>query len=666
MCGIVGAVSFNQVPLKHDVCFNMANEIKHRGPDGSGFCFFDKSPDNISCQELCESTFVAQSPTLAQIDMPAGQAIFKKKSWQLFLGHRRLAVIAPSPAGRQPFSDPSRKYWLSYNGEIYNYKELREELIKLGFSFVTETDTEVVLTAYRAWGIDCVKRFNGMFAFALYDLNKQKLFLARDRYGIKPLYYTVTKNRKLLFASEVKALQADPDFKNEVDCLGLAEYFSFQNFFNHRTLLKDVHLLSPASYFEIDLQKPLSLVEKSYWDFNFEESGQLRSDKAYQDEFVYLFEQAVKRQLRSDVELGAYLSGGMDSGSITHVAARHIENLKTFTVGFDLNNVSGLELAFDERENAEMLSYLNKTEQYEMVLKSGDMERCMKDFAYHLEEPRVGQSYPNFYAAKLASRFVKVVLAGTGGDELFGGYPWRYYRAASSDNFEHYIDNYFAYWQRLTPNNEISQLLQPVSSSVGDINMRQVFQSVFKTHHETLTSTEDYINHSLYFEAKTFLPGLLMVEDKLSMAHSLETRVPFLDNDLVDFAMSLPVKHKLANLSQTARLNENVIGKKPQQYFNQTHDGKLLLRKALAQYMPERIVKGKKQGFSSPDNCWFKGDSIEFVKRHLTDKKRSVFNFLDHGYVQKKLTAHLNGQQNNRLFIWSVLNFEYWCQSNGF
>jgi asparagine synthase (glutamine-hydrolysing) len=157
-----------------------------------------------------------------------------------------------------------------------------------------------------------------------------------------------------------------------------------------------------------------------------------------------------------------------------------------------------------------------------------------------------------------------------------------------------------------------------------------------------------------------------MVEDKLSMAHSLETRVPFLDNDLVDFAMSLPVKHKLANLSQTERLNENVIGKKPQQYFNQTHDGKLLLRKALAQYMPDRIVKGKKQGFSSPDNCWFKGDSIEFIKRHLTDKKRSVFNFLDHGYVQQKLTAHLNGQQNNRLFIWSVLNFEYWCQSNGF
>ncbi len=208
-----------------------------------------------------------------------------------------------------------------------------------------------------------------------------------------------------------------------------------------------------------------------------------------------------------------------------------------------------------------------------MVLKAGDMERVMPRLAWHLEEPRVGQSYPNYYTAQLASKFVKVVLSGGGGDELFGGYPWRYYRAVVNDDFENYIDKYYAFWQRLIPNQAISKVFKPIWNDVSHVWTRDIFRDVFKNRKERVNSPEDYVNHSLYFEARTFLHGLLVVEDKLSMAHSLETRAPFLDNDLVDFAMQIPASMKLRNLSEVVRLNENEPGSKTKKYFEKTNDG---------------------------------------------------------------------------------------------
>jgi asparagine synthase (glutamine-hydrolysing) len=235
----------------------------------------------------------------------------------------------------------------------------------------------------------------------------------------------------------------------------------------------------------------------------------------------------VERQLVSDVEVGSYLSGGMDSGSISCIAARHNPNLKTFTVGFDLSSASGMELNFDERATSEYLSYLYKTEHYEMVLKSGDMERCLSWFTWHLEEPRVGQSYPNYYASKLAGNFVKVCLSGGGGDELFGGYPWRYYRAVVNKDFDDYIDKYYQFWQRLIRNKNLQRILNPIWDQVKHVWTRDIFKQVFANAEKPPQSPEEYVNQSLYFEAKTFLHGLFVVEDKLSMAHSLETRGPF-------------------------------------------------------------------------------------------------------------------------------------------
>jgi len=299
-----------------------------------------------------------------------------------------------------------------------------------------------------------------------------------------------------------------------------------------------------------------------------------------------------------------------------------------------------------------------------MVLKAGDMERCLPHLAWHLEEPRVGQSYPNYYAAQLSSKFVKVVLSGSGGDELFGGYPWRYYRAVANQDFEHYIDQYYLFWQRMIPNTVLSKVFAPIWRDVKDVWTRDIFRDVFLTHDNELNRPEDYINHSLYFEAKTFLHGLFVVEDKLSMAHSLETRVPFMDNDLVEFAMQCPVNLKLNNLAEVVRINENEPGRKANKYFQRTRDGKQILRDVMMRHIPANITQAEKQGFSSPDASWFKGESINFVRRKLLQGHPALYEFLDRKIVTDLVNDHLEGKQNRRLLIWSLLNFEQWLGLN--
>jgi asparagine synthase (glutamine-hydrolysing) len=505
-----------------------------------------------------------------------------------------------------------------------------------------------------------------MFAFALWDMVRQELFLARDRYGIKPLYYTFIDNY-FLFGSEQKAILTHPAVNREIDLEALLEYFTFQNIFTDKTLLKKIKLFPAGCWANLPLgftrRQTQSLNFHRYWDFDFREPENPLASEEYIEELDRLFRQAVNRQLVSDVELGAYLSGGMDSGSITAIAAYHLPYIKTFTCGFDLHSAAGLELSFDEREKAEYMSYLFKTEHYEMVLKAGDMVRVLPEISWHIEEPRVGQSYPNFYTARLASKFVKVVLTGAGGDELFGGYPWRYYRAVVNNNFEDYIEKYYLYWQRLIPNRTIHQVFQPIWSKVKHVWTNDIFRNVFLKKAQNLTQPTDYINHSLYFEAKTFLQGLLLVDDKLSMAHGLETRVPFLDNDLVDFAMQVPAQLKLKNLTKVVRLNENEPGPKTKKYFEKTRDGKLILRKVMKRYIPEKITKAVKQGFSAPDSSWFKGESIDYVKRILFNNKACIYEYLDWESVMELVNQHLQGKFNRRLLIWSLLNFEWWCRN---
>jgi len=617
MCGITGIVSFDGTAIDEAVVRRMSDALAHRGPDGEG----------------------------QWVERNVG------------LGHRRLAIIDLSPAGIQPMLSADERYVLSYNGEIYNFRELRAELEAMGRVFRSRTDGEVLLQAYMAWGLAAIERFNGMFAFALYDRKTRQLLLARDRYGVKPLYYA-RQGQHFAFGSEQKAILAAPAFARRIDKEALLEYFTFQNLFTDRTLLQDVHTFPAGHHALLDVDSGRFTLTR-YWDFHFREPEKALAPEEYREELDHLFQQAVRRQLVSDVEIGSYLSGGMDSGSITAIAAREHPYLKTFTCGFDLSSASGIELAFDERAQAEAMSARFRTEHYECVLKAGDMERVLPKLAWHLEEPRVGQSYPNYYAAKLARSQVKVVLSGAGGDELFGGYPWRYYRAATSNGFEDYIDRYYEFWQRLVPNTTIRELFAPVWGDVKQVWTRDIFRDVFANHDNELKRPEDYINHSLYFEAKTFLHGLLIVEDKLSMAHGLESRVPFLDNALVDFAMRCPVSLKLNNLSDVVRINENEAIEKRTR-FEKTNDGKQILRDVMRRYIPEEIASAKKQGFSAPDASWFKGESIDFVRRQLFEGSPRIYEFLDRAAVKSLVSEHLEGRQNRRLFIWSLLNIEQW------
>ncbi len=625
MCGIAGIVQLNGAPAESVQLQRMMASIAHRGPDGEGYW----------------------------TEGPAA------------LGNRRLAIIDLTPAAHQPMQTSDARFILTFNGEIYNFAALRAELESKGHLFHSRSDTEVLLHMLAEYGPDCVTRLNGMFAFALWDQRERRLLLARDRFGIKPLYYAQA-NGVFLFGSEVKALLAQGDLRARMNLPALMEYFTFQNFFTDRTLFEGVRLLPAGCILELALpasgeSAPQPTVRR-YWDYAFQEPANSRSDEDYLDELNFLFRQAVGRQLVSDVEVGSFLSGGLDSASITALASRQLPYMRTFTCGFDLSSASGIELSFDERAAAEQLSNHFKTEHYEMVLKAGDMQRVIPRLVHHLEEPRVGQSYPNYYAAQLASSFVKVVLAGTGGDELFGGYPWRYYRAVTNNGFENYIDKYYAYWQRLIPNRAIERVFAPVWGEVGQVRTRDIFRDVFNGHAVEPTRPEDYVNQSLYLEAKTFLHGLLVVEDKLSMAHSLESRVPFLDNDLVDFAQRLPCRLKLGKLGEVVRLNENEPGSKSAKYFQKTNDGKLLLRRMMARYVPNEVAEREKQGFSAPDASWFKGQSIDYVRSIVDNDRAALYDYLDRSAVRDLVADHLDGRENRRLFIWSLLYVENFCR----
>ena len=622
MCGVAGIFNLDGVPVSPLALRRMTDAVAHRGPDGEGFY----------------------------------------SHGAVGLGHRRLAIIDLSPAGHQPMITSDRRYAITYNGEVYNFQELRAELESLGQQFRSRTDSEVVLNAWQQWGQACVERFNGMFAFAVWDNRDRSLYLVRDRYGIKPLYYA-SWGAAFVFGSEQKALLAHPQAPRELDKRALVEYFTFQNIFTSRTLIEGIHLLPAGSMARVSADNPVPCVRR-YWDYRFREpETAVRDPRAYREELDRLMRQAVSRQLVTDVELGSYLSGGLDSGTLTALAARELPYIKSFTCGFDISSASGIEVSFDERAKAEAMSARFRTEHYQMVLKAGDMERAMTKVAWHIEEPRVGQSYPNYYAAQLASKFVKVVLSGAGGDELFGGYPWRYYRATVCAHFEDYVDQYYAFWQRLIPNRVIARVFAPVDADVQDVWTRDIFRDVFLTHDNELDRPEDYINHSLYFEAKTFLHGLFVVEDKLSMAHGLETRVPFMDNDLVDFAMRCPVGLKLNKLADVIRINENEPTNKQAVYFQRTRDGKQILRDVMRRYIPAEIADAEKQGFSAPDASWFKGESIDFVRRTLVEGDARIYQWLDRSTVHELIDDHLSGRENRRLLIWSLLSVEAWIRT---
>ena len=622
MCGIVGVYNLDGKPFLLTNLVKMAEQIAHRGPDDEGFYV----KDNIA------------------------------------LGHKRLSILDTSKKGAQPMTSKDGKWVVVFNGCIYNFLEIRQELKALGHYFVSNTDTEVIVEGLAEWGTQVFERFNGMFAIGAWNKEENTLYISRDRFGVKPLYYWFN-GKTLVFASEIKAIIKHPDYTMAVDLGALNEYFTFQNLFSYRTLFKDVLMLPQANTIKIDAST-ISIEHQSWWDYDFSAPDENMTFEDAEKETLRLFKQAVARQMIADVPVGSYLSGGMDSGSITAVASSHVERLTTFTCGFEMSEVTGVESGYDERRDAEMMANHFKTEHFEQVMNAGDIRWSLPKVVWHLEDLRVGMSYPNYYISRLASKFVKVCLQGTGGDELFGGYPWRYYRVFDSISQQDFFDQYYGFWQRLVSDEEKNELFSPYVMQHIDLKEpREIFERVFTFNSKLkYENPEDHIQNSLYFETKTFLNGLLIVGDKLSMANGLEERFPFLDNDLVNFAQKIPIRHKLGNLEkEIKRIDENLERK--MYVYREFDDGKNVLRKAMAELIPENIVNRKKQGFSAPDESWYRGENAQYVKEFLLSSKLACSEFINKEYIEKIVNEHIDQRINHRLLIWSFLNFEMWCRT---
>jgi len=358
----------------------------------------------------------------------------------------------------------------------------------------------------------------------------------------------------------------------------------------------------------------------------------------------------------------SYLNSSIESGAICSVAVKQLGRIFSIGCGFGESSESGLEMGFDERQNAEALTNLLKTEHYRTILHAGDMEHIMPDFIWHLEDLRLGQLYPNYYVARLASKFAKVTLSGLGGDEIFGGYPWRYFRGDNASTPEDFYHQYYQSWQHLVPDAEKQNLFTPaVFHAVKDLTGFDVFRGVLVNTRRPLATPDDRINLSLYFEMKTFLSSLLLVEDKISMAHTLETRMPFLDNDLVDFAVRLPVRYKVANRNTTSAIDQNEPAKRIR-YQMQHGDDKPVLRKALGKIIPNETMQQIKSKLNPPKANWNEGESVHYVNRVLRDRRARILDYIEPHYIYERLDEHTSGHRNNRLLIWSLLSFEWWLR----
>jgi asparagine synthase (glutamine-hydrolysing) len=611
MCGLSGLLRTDGAPADLAVVKLMGAALRHRGPDDSG----------------------------SFADGPVAFA------------HQRLSIIDLSEAGRQPMQTPDGRLTIVYNGEIYNYRELRAELEREGWRFRSRSDTEVLLAGAAIWGIErLAQRIDGMAAFAVWDRATRRLSLVRDRYGVKPLYVWRT-SWGIAFASEIKAFLVHPEFRASVNRSALAEYFTFQNLFRSHTLFAGVEQVPRGSIMEFDAAGERV---RTYWDYDFSRRDDLSAEEATA-RTRELIVAAVERQLVSDVPVGSYLSGGIDSGSIVAIASRHVPRMQTFTGGFEMSAVEGYEAGFDERRAAEIMAYTYGTEHYEQVLNAGDIRWALPRVIWHLEDLRLGMSYPNFYVARLASKFVKVCLSGAGGDELFGGYPWRYYRVFRSIDPESYFRASYDYWQRLTKEADRRQLLRGVDAGADDAAMFEVFKGAFGDPSRLRFETpEDQVATSLAFECRNFL--------SLSMAHGMEERVPFLDNALVDYVQRLPVALKLADLKEMLQIDEDAVRKKVVA-ADRFAGGKHILREAIGDLLPEEARRRPKQGFSAPDGSWYRGENAAYVRSMLLESELAAADYLDVDFIRQAFDDHVERRANNRLLIWSFLCFEQWCRT---
>jgi asparagine synthase (glutamine-hydrolysing) len=618
MCGICGIFDRSGKPVDQTILSKMSSTLRHRGPDGEGW--------------------------LVQ--------------GRIGLGHRRLSII-DLEGGSQPIGNEDGSLQVVFNGEIYNFIELRHELAGSGHVFKTRSDTEVIVHGYEKWGKECVNHFNGMFAFALWDANKQELFLARDHLGIKPLYYT-DLGPKILFASEIKALLQDPDCPREVDIQGLADLFTFRYVPSPKTLFGKIWKLPPGHRMTISCQG--TKVER-FWDW----VPRFRPDVHEPDlieEYRHLLEEAVRLQLRSDVPLGLFLSSGIDSGALLAIMSRYAgKSVQTFTIGFEGGEKT------NEVQEARALAQMFGAEHDYMMVAPSDYRSYYEKYLWDIEEPLGNETAAAFYfVSRLASKKVKVALTGQGADEPWAGYDR--YKGVKLSKFYSQLPPWFTHFLALSLkaipgrlerlNRGLISLAEPdlltrftkIYSFFNESMKHELFRGACweRITQEGYRSQEalrplyndvknlDPVTQMLYIDTRANLPDdLLMVADKTSMANSLETRVPFIDYRLIEFIESLPPGLKLKGLT-----------------------GKYLHKKAVEKWLPKKVIYRKKKGFANPIEEWFRKAMRPYVEECLLAPDSAAGIYFDQGYIRSLLERDRTGREQLRRHIYLLVSFVLW------
>ena len=625
MCGICGLANRHETEqAQESILIAMRDALHHRGPDDAGIF----------------------------IDGRVG------------LGHRRLSIIDLS-TGVQPIHNEDSSCWIIFNGEIYNYRALRQELEEAGHQFYTNTDTEILVHLYEQDGEQMLQKLNGMFAFAIWDRPQQRLFLARDRLGKKPLYWTLNATA-FLFGSELKALLCHPSVSREIDLFSLSKYLTYEYVPAPHTMIAGVQKLKPGHFLTYSTQTH-ELRIKKYWDIPIaEDSIAYMSEESYVEELLQLLRESVRmRLLSSDVPVGIFLSGGVDSSTVAALACETSPKVQTFTIGFD-------EPSYDESRYANQVAEILGTDHHVDVLDIRKAHTLLPDIMNYLDEPLGDASIiPTYLLSRFTAQHVKVALGGDGGDELFAGYPtFQALRMIHYYNiFPPEIRNLFHRLAAKLPvshNNisfdfKIKQLLRGTGVSheimffrwMGSFNEREkkmlfhpdmLAQIAHENPYEDLL---EYVRESnlyetfervLYLMTKLYLQDDILVKvDRATMANSLEARAPLLDYRFVEFAAQLPTQYKLHRLTT-----------------------KYLLKKAALKVLPKQIVYRKKKGFGIPVAKWICEDMKGMFLHYLSQDRLKKDGLFQYPFIERLLYEHWSYQKDNRKLLWTLLIFQLW------
>jgi len=620
MCGITGYNSYNNLLISKNKLWEMTHMLRHRGPDDCGIYY----NNNIG------------------------------------FGHTRLSIIDLSSLGHQPMLSKDGEVVITYNGEVYNFLELRTELIRNGIKFNTNTDTEVILESYMQWGSSSFSKFQGMFAFSIWDNRNKTMYLVRDRFGIKPLYYYNCESC-IIFGSEIKSILAAQIVPKNISYPSLHEYMWYGNMTGNNTMFEKILKVPPANYLTVSNKK----VElHQYWSIDNIRSNQHKISLAT-DTVLQKLDSAVKKHLISDVPVGVFLSGGIDSSAITAIASKYYNGkLKTFSAGFDFDK------GVNELPKARKIANLFNTDHHELNISGIDLSDTIENLVGIHDEPFAdAANIPLYLLCKELGGTIKVVLQGDGGDEIFAGY--RRYNILTHRRLWHLISKiglplstlilngpsnqrysrfFFANKQNnfavqmallLTQNSPLNDPTEILNNDLQNSVLKYDPFKVYKYWHSVFKDY-DFVKQMLFTDCKIQLPNTFLEKvDKPSMANSIEIRVPFLDNILTDYVLGLPSNYKVRN------------GNK-----------KWILKEALKNILPESILNGKKTGFDVPFAYWLRTSLADYMRSVLLDNSIINSQLFDNSILVNKIDNHILGKENNGFILWKALNLSIWYQKH--